>query len=968
MPKISVRLSSHTRRWLLSALLAVTLCVHGGELPDLNWTERSDWINVKTDISPPAVGDGVADDTAAIQTALNSNGLGHTIYFPPGTYRITNTLVMTRGNPGYAMTLIGHGRSSRLAWYGSAGRNIMHINGNPYSRYEGLTLDGRNLASRGFAFTNAIGRFETSVKLKNMAFRNFTSFGVEAVKETGPIAMAETSYENCIFESCGIGIGLRNFNDYDHTVAGCDFVNCSTGLYAVSGNFYVRDCFFTNSTSCDIYVRPEHNCTVRRCKSVGSRQFINSSSSVCPLTVMDCYVEKWTTTTAGGAINHPSTPPLILSHCRFVRPPNTTVAPVSSSTAFVCTNVAPSNSAVVSATAIHTIAPGTNGPRVGGPGGAIVRTFVNTNVQVPSIVFDAKVDFGAVGDGSANDTAAAQNTINAARAAGNGALAYFPLGTYRVTNTLEVSGSNYGIGGCGYFSRIRWDGPATGTTVRVTNPDRVRLEHIMIGHHDLLATYPTLLCTNDVEIVCTTTTPCLMTIDGLEVYGKYQSKPWRQGLLMNGLGTNCTVILNAISGNLRFRNSGDATIIGNVTYEGAITVDDTTSARKGFLGIQTRLSTFNDYPVTINDNNSIVMSDYYMEQGNAGFLLTGSSTNPPGRIVLQQPKIGFSTNWFQPLVVATNYKGVVIFAGSQFYADSRTNQVNHTGTNSFEAHFFGNLFYNSRLQFNSSSGTLCALGNKSASISGTGVAPTDANTNLVRTAASLALDDLQRLGILDIELNYPHVPLPEKPLVTITCQPHGTVTPAGKVGIPWGGTTSFVTRAETYFRIGSVATNGASIPAASGAVAHTSVWSDVWYSGTLAADFTANITSNTATPEWWLAMFGWTNSFSAAATNDSDNDGVPAWQEYLADTVPTNKSSILRITGIDAPNGVVHVAWQGGTGAYQYIERRMDMASTSSPWLAVFTNIPPTAAVVTNFSDTSSSRTSSHYRIRVQRQ
>ena len=42
-----------------------------------------------------AVGDGVADDTAAIQAALTaSDG----VYVPPGTYKITSTLAMKRGN------------------------------------------------------------------------------------------------------------------------------------------------------------------------------------------------------------------------------------------------------------------------------------------------------------------------------------------------------------------------------------------------------------------------------------------------------------------------------------------------------------------------------------------------------------------------------------------------------------------------------------------------------------------------------------------------------------------------------------------------------------------------------------------------------------------------------------------------------------------------------------------------------
>ena len=40
------------------------------QIPALQWEERSDWINVKTDIAPAAIGDGQADDTVAIQKAL----------------------------------------------------------------------------------------------------------------------------------------------------------------------------------------------------------------------------------------------------------------------------------------------------------------------------------------------------------------------------------------------------------------------------------------------------------------------------------------------------------------------------------------------------------------------------------------------------------------------------------------------------------------------------------------------------------------------------------------------------------------------------------------------------------------------------------------------------------------------------------------------------------------------------------
>ena len=51
------------------------------------------WTNVKTVYG--AKGDGVTDDTAALQAALNNVGLnGHSsvLYLPAGTYKISSTL------------------------------------------------------------------------------------------------------------------------------------------------------------------------------------------------------------------------------------------------------------------------------------------------------------------------------------------------------------------------------------------------------------------------------------------------------------------------------------------------------------------------------------------------------------------------------------------------------------------------------------------------------------------------------------------------------------------------------------------------------------------------------------------------------------------------------------------------------------------------------------------------------------
>ena len=72
-------------------------------------------------------------------------------------------------------------------------------------------------------------------------------------------------------------------------------------------------------------------------------------------------------------------------------------------------------------------------------------------------------------------------------------------------------------------------------------------------------------------------------------------------------------------------------------------------------------------------------------------------------------------------------------------------------------------------------------------------------------------------------------------------------------------------------------------------------------------------------PEWWLAEHGWTNDFDAAALADDEPDGFPTWQEFVADTIPTNALSYPRIVSIlaEGTNAPV-VAWLASTGrAYQ---------------------------------------------------
>lgn len=110
-----------------------------------------------------AIGDGVADDTAAIQAAINAtNNLG-TVFFPKGTYKITDTLDIIYNDVWQAVNLLGAGVASKIDWRGGNGKPMIHTRGpgtngsgfyaKPY--IEKLQLYGN--AFTGDPYTNVTG-------------------------------------------------------------------------------------------------------------------------------------------------------------------------------------------------------------------------------------------------------------------------------------------------------------------------------------------------------------------------------------------------------------------------------------------------------------------------------------------------------------------------------------------------------------------------------------------------------------------------------------------------------------------------------------------------------------------------------------------------------------------------------------------------------------------------------------------
>lgn len=230
-----------------------------------------------------AKGDGVTDDTAAIQSAyaaLVALGYG-TLYFPPGIYAISSTLNIGNGNTTAStvsnITVLGAGAgsadslrfngqfppqvltnplTSRIKWIGGSGANttVVKING-PIDSFSmaNIEIEGNGVAGVGISESSLTGSQFNNVLVRNCLSGHWYFYGNGTL-----VGSSQNVYNNCgvvTTQNCGataglvfggVGSDITNLNSpsaqstYLHTFIGIAvFVSNSTG--AVAADFRVCD-------------------------------------------------------------------------------------------------------------------------------------------------------------------------------------------------------------------------------------------------------------------------------------------------------------------------------------------------------------------------------------------------------------------------------------------------------------------------------------------------------------------------------------------------------------------------------------------------------------------------------------------------------------------------------------------------------------------------------------------------------
>lgn len=199
-----------------------------------------------------AVGNGIADDTAAIQQAIDDAANGcQAVYIPPGRYKITGLKLTTAGDTVTTTFVSLRGANpvfSVLVYSGPTDGTALKISRNKFFEVSGLRIEnaGAKGTTQGIHLTGPLttGTQTLGGILKHLIVSGF-NVGIMAGGPGGGKAASEMLYQSVELHNNNIGWQGVDFNTLNHVFqmlllgengVGLDTVSCNVAVYGGSAS------------------------------------------------------------------------------------------------------------------------------------------------------------------------------------------------------------------------------------------------------------------------------------------------------------------------------------------------------------------------------------------------------------------------------------------------------------------------------------------------------------------------------------------------------------------------------------------------------------------------------------------------------------------------------------------------------------------------------------------------------------
>jgi len=444
------------------------------------------WTDLKRDYG--AKGDGKADDTDAIQSALRtlstSAHKSPVLYIPAGTYRVTKTMTVMSAK---SIGVIGEDpTTTTLKWAGEHGGTLLHIDGVSYSRFDRITFDGSGIAGvlvdQSVADYSEGRQFDTGNEYADDVFQDAT-IGIQG-GQFG-LGAAESSVLRSKFSNNAWGILLKNFNALDWWVWYSLFENNGSAISNIpgAGNFHAFNNVFRGSTFADLALLNTGNFNFRDNFSINSNKFLYEQYYYTNAAVTRLQSNTIITLSSGGyndcggcSIYQGNMGPTIMTDNKFVSPPNASGAAVK------IMGQDPADCISVGNTFSHdrTIQCGSysngEGRQISLDDKVVSASSINqTPPNLPGVLprFNRKVFEVAAGSSSAEIQQAIQQ---AASYCGQRPVVHLPYGAYKLFQTIIIPPDcDLQLVGDGEQTALNFSGGVAGVALVLQGPSRVIL-------------------------------------------------------------------------------------------------------------------------------------------------------------------------------------------------------------------------------------------------------------------------------------------------------------------------------------------------------------------------------------------------------------------------------------------------------------------------------------------------------------